>query len=319
MILLRHQYHLGLPDGSFPFSTAWIFVEFFFAISGYFTIVHFRKNQKKDDIDLAAKEAIIYAEKKWIRFLPYTFISVYMKCTMNYLNEGHGLIRFIIAFLEGALLIRGESNNGVLWYLSAMLIVLPLFCFFVQILPKYVSLIFAILGCIIYYDNNVLDCFFPMHLVRAIVGLSLGIIIYEFSIIIKKHSYTGLGKMILSVIEWGSFSFTVIATYYNKSWNKIYVVAFIVALSIAFSAESYSEYIPHSRSLRWLTELSMVIYIFQFVVADGLYMFTQNFDNVQMKIFYIIGTVLISIFIKLIVDLLKSKNMLKKMKELVIK
>lgn len=40
LIMAHHMYHIGI-ERIYPFQSAWIYVEFFFILSGYFTGKHF--------------------------------------------------------------------------------------------------------------------------------------------------------------------------------------------------------------------------------------------------------------------------------------
>ena len=75
IIMIFHLSYIGIERGNHPFSESWIYVEFFFSLMGYFTIVHFEKD-KAISFDDKAKAAILYTKKRFLTFWPYILISL---------------------------------------------------------------------------------------------------------------------------------------------------------------------------------------------------------------------------------------------------
>lgn len=92
-----HKYHLGIESDS-CFSNSWVYVEFFFIISGYFTYAHFIRC-KEEKINV---HPVAYTIKKFSFYMPYIFVTVFVKCFMSYVYERGLLVLFTIA---------GDSSN----------------------------------------------------------------------------------------------------------------------------------------------------------------------------------------------------------------
>ena len=78
------------------------------------------------------------------------------------------------------MVIRGDSNIGVLWYLTAMLPMLPILAIFVQktCLKCYGILSFVYVCLWYFFLGRYDDCFIPLSYLRALGGLALGVLIY---------------------------------------------------------------------------------------------------------------------------------------------
>jgi peptidoglycan/LPS O-acetylase OafA/YrhL len=59
IILFHHSYLVRVPASNTPFQVAWIYVEFFLILTGFFTMAHFSKRQK-EDLNEIAKESFVY-------------------------------------------------------------------------------------------------------------------------------------------------------------------------------------------------------------------------------------------------------------------
>lgn len=130
-ILCHHSYwafNVG-DEGKTLFFGAYIFVEYFFMISGYFTAKHFSKPNIKDSI-------LKFMVNKYKKIFPYVIICVFLEYLFLMTDFFKmGVINYNLlpsAFYETLLLknfgLTFEVHYGVLWYLSAMLIALPVLC-----------------------------------------------------------------------------------------------------------------------------------------------------------------------------------------------
>lgn len=132
----------------------WLFVDLFFFITGYFTFKHFRKKKNRGMIlEDKADRAIKYTIKKFSAFIPYVMIAVVLYSISYIVEEGNLnfssilIIPFNLTFLNSQI----NLHMSALWFLSAMLIVFPLFCLMCQT-KKQKSLIY----CAFYRRNCIL-------------------------------------------------------------------------------------------------------------------------------------------------------------------
>ena len=130
MIMIYHIYYLGNPFSGEDYlgRSCWIWVEFFFVVTGYFTYKHFENSDSNDDI---FKSSISYTIQKFKAFIPYTTVAI----TIAYiLSAEYSLLRsnpsqFFAHFATYPfeVLLIGEAVQskqvlGPIWFLSAMLL-----------------------------------------------------------------------------------------------------------------------------------------------------------------------------------------------------
>ena len=173
-------------------SHLWLLVEMFFFITGYFTFKHFRKKRNRGKTaEQKSKSAISYTAKKFLPLIPFVLVAIAIKYTALILrNDGTSLPSILKILPLDILLLNSQTSelNWPLWYLSAMLIVFPLFCYMCQTKQKHTLYIILFTSVIAYYFNffngatDYLGC-----LIRAFFGMSTGILIYVFSREIRRH------------------------------------------------------------------------------------------------------------------------------------
>ena len=115
-------------------------------MTGYFTYSHF-VNLNIGSLRDKAAEVFKYIKSKFSKFLPYTFIAVFSSLVVRHviILKDFQIKMIPTAVLESLMIIRGDSNVGVLWYLCALLWVFPLFCFSCMIFERKMILISNIL------------------------------------------------------------------------------------------------------------------------------------------------------------------------------
>lgn len=251
LIMGRHLYHLGMK-GDYPFRGAWIYVEFFFILTGGFTFKHFEKMrmQGKCPADYV-HESIGYTLHKFKGFVGYAVIAVFSE----YFIAGYSLLKsgqfseFILSFRNMPFEMMFLSSSGIvnpkvapIWYLSAMLLVMPLFCFVVQ---KYRSF-FVSIGCwlfpVLYYGRVGVTSLrdWPHDMLRAFACMSLGAFAYLLSLEIQKINWNRRKRLLLTVIEFGSLLMTVFFTSRNWKVNEQMLLLFVIGSVSLFSGCSYT-------------------------------------------------------------------------------
>lgn len=171
VILLFHSGILGITDHHFQ--SGWIFVEFFYMITGYYTYKHF-SNMKYTSLEDIATKSISYTLKKYINMLPYVIIVVFLTSIYNFIISGCSNIKIFVEMLLEITLLFHRNIVPPLWYLSALFIVFPVFCCLCQMSSKHFLAILAFSYTVYFYKitmvSRVTD--FPFSLFRAMGGVT---------------------------------------------------------------------------------------------------------------------------------------------------
>lgn len=307
------SYHLFLIVGAAPFRGSWIYVEFFFIISGYFTMLHF-DSLNTDKLDDMARLSIMYTLKKFAAFWPYTILAVIFQCVIEFHTEfdfnlsKEALFKF--SDIPFDLFFLGDSHVPALWYLSAMFMVFPIFCMICQFKSKHLLYIISFFAVVFWcrYTDAAEVGDFPMYLVRAFIFLTTGILVYGVSLNLKNYSFRVFWKSIFTVIEQICMIFTLYVTYYDKEGLESHVIlCFVVALVLMLSRQTYTSRFRGS-AFTWLGKLSMVIYIFHWNVGTIIRVYFPNVHNNQKVFAYYFASVVVSIIIYTIVEKIKKHS-----------
>lgn len=283
------SYHID-----YIFHTGWIFVEFFFMISGYFAFKHYISGK-----EVAEPEhfPVIYAVKKLLKILPYSSIAIilmFLKQTIEHNLSFREGARFAIYTLENLFLINGTgvipkefpiSDNftatympiGSLWYLTVLIVAIPIMLYLVRGTYKKLGLglvgllPFMIYGYIIMHDGSIngwhegMGFYFTLCM-RGLAGLLLGGLIYYISDKIRAGKKEGAGAAGLFIVEVLSFAgVALIATLTVSSYEVLFIILLIISLSITFSGVTVSAKM-HGAAFTFLGKLSLPIYCIHPVV-----------------------------------------------------
>lgn len=207
ILLVLHHINFVL----FPFDYfggCWIYTEFFFIITGYFTMSHFSNDTKYTTLEDKAKAAISYTANKFRTFLPYTipFIIIQnaIECYISFrkTSEISSISYLINTVLDLLMIGDGKTTpSGPLWFLFAMFMVFPIFTIICQTSYKHllyiISFFISVFWC--HYTNVVNNTFirytaFPYYLFRAFIFLMLGTLVHGMVIYIRKINFKKYGK-----------------------------------------------------------------------------------------------------------------------------
>lgn len=290
MILLLHLY---VAKGS------WIFVEFFFMLTGYFTEAHIQK--RKDFIGDNPWYPLQYTWKKFIKLFPYTglsILSLWIIRLVGYGFKGKEIIKWLLCLPTELMLISGSGMvpkgleisegaysprlfNDHLWYICCMLFVLPVVVYMLMYLKRAKAIIITSLPMLLYgllvmksgtitgwHDPNFAFLFCSL---RAMAGLLLGAFAYYISKWWRKQQYTYLGKFLLTVLEVGSFGAVVVLSYLTSlSYDALFIGLFLISISLSNAGVTYTTKLS-SKIVDSLGRLSLPIYCLQMPVMGMCY------------------------------------------------
>lgn len=249
----------------------YILVEFFFFVSGYFTFKHFRKKENCGKTsEEKAKIAFSYTVNKFKPFIPFVLIAVILKYIILLLrNNGGSVSSLLVNMSYDALLLNSQTTEypWALWYLSAMFIIFPIFCYMCQTRRKYTLYIPLFTSVIIYYFNYFNgDIMGVKSLLRAFFGMSTGILVYAASTYIHKNKsikkYSPL-PLVGAILSFALSILCLYPTFTNSSYwlfRNLYLISTATWLSIILSQKTIISHIS-SPFMNYLERLSMIIYI----------------------------------------------------------
>ena len=321
LIMAHHSYHVGLEK--YPFHEAWIYVEFFLLITGYYTAKHYEKNI----VDNNSKEAITYTIIKFLPIFPYAFIATLCGWTTRGIygmifnpgwTWGHFIKNFMGDFIFDVLLISdsyGRPLIAPLWYISAMIIVFPIFCLIVQVKNRYTKIIVCSILPLLYYGWDGVNCkdAFPRDMLRCVIGMMLGAVIFEISKVFDEQ-IKGIPKSVLTLIEVISFAYPICCCYGNfaekeYTTTRLYLLCFFVFLLICLPGYSYSAKIK-GKFFNYLGKLSMPLFILSWYVGTLIYLIAGQYEwsNSIRITLYFSFSIIVSMLIMLLVDNSKKWN-----------
>lgn len=124
-----------------PFCDTWNWVEFFFILTSVFTIKHFNRAEYiTTSWETKAKNSVTYTIKKFKKFIPYTTLPIILMYILQNWKKYEVGIRSLVKSFENMPIevcyLSAATKEGTtlapLWFLSAMMIIFPLFVLICQ-------------------------------------------------------------------------------------------------------------------------------------------------------------------------------------------
>lgn len=279
---------LGEPE---HFSTLYLLVELFFFITGYYTFKHFQDRNTEisnDDIDTKAKEALKYTGRKIRSLAPYILIAIVLHYAILLIpvigNGWHAIFDIIKGLPFDLLLLNTQAGitNWPMWFVSAMVIVMPLFCLLCQSKNKHVLFIFSSLTCLVYYFNFYRwpydqGVFYVAPLIRAFMGMLMGVNIYVVAEKLSKAKTTKIQRALLQICEIGVLAFSLVLMYARDNsanvatFRSLTILSFFTYLCIFMSGQTVASKIS-SPIMDFLEKIFIVIFMIHIPTLDVVYM-----------------------------------------------
>lgn len=305
MILFCHLYYVGV-EGDYPFSATWIFVEFFFILTGFLTARHFWVRLKKINAQSASgepealcnasqklsfkqlwREFGLFMHSKVVHFLPLTTLAILIQYVLEYAyrrNEpGFSAGKFwgelpmdliyISDFFE-------EPKDVPLWYISAILWTFPIIFLILWIPRRNLRMVISLIIPIGFYlyagvENH---RHFPWDYLRSLSGMLIGIFVFDVVVIIRKYCsnkeiYTKQSKLsmvLLSALEFLTLLIPIVTvglSIQNQAGN---LVCFAIGVVLIGSNLTVTQNLS-GQVLDYLGRLSIHIFIWQWVVGTAVW------------------------------------------------
>ena len=259
---------------------AYILVEGFFIISGYFLM----SAAAKDKTENAGRATIKYVLKKYSGFaLPLVFSALIGFGVRIAAGEYAGFsavehlpFLFFEIFPLQITGITTTASTGVSWYLSAMLLaILLLYPLAKKFKSTFLCILCPFAVCIIYgnfcsrFDNlnpilqPVFGSWITAGLLRAVAGMCLGCIVYALVRYTEKITLTTLGRATLSLVVLCCLGgIAAVFLFFPKTvLDFIAVILLFVLIYILFAQKSLLSHALTSPKTKILGDMSLLIYL----------------------------------------------------------
>lgn len=328
VLLLHHTGNYGLSENISNMPSGYIIVEFFYILMGAMTMAHIEKN--RDSILKPMEYGMKYTIGKIKRLFPFAAFGT-LTCYVwfiynNYANIGgikgcfwtlcNMLYEMFFVTFSGAFPgTVADFKNAPLWFLSAMLMVLPLIAylavkasdFFKNYLVWFAP--FLIYGWLIHSWGNFAVWadyrgFLFGGVVRAFADITMGCAAYLVGCKIRE---IGKGKIFWTIAEIAGL---VVTVYSCTVWPDTYhlvTVIIIMALCIGISMSGMSYTNIDNKVVNYFGGLAMPIYCLHWavmtIVGD-----TMPQATTDSKIFtMIIVTIVMAVVLQFIVKTVSAK------------
>lgn len=329
--LLIIAYHVGFYYDNPKFIGGYIGVEFFFIISGYYLCkkcINY-KVIKSDNLGL---ETFNYIFTKIKKLLPYIIglwilafpLSIFVSKLSPYDYSSAVMNLLFIPNPRGKII----SLYLITWYITAMLVVESiLFPILIKYKKNYVYnfsflLSFFILSYMMIKFGSITDpwdyaTYSYKGIVRALLDINIGIMIYGILDRFKNIEFTDFSKFILTIFEIiGYLSIFYISNLGIYKYDIIMLGIITFCLTITLSEKVYLCDFSNNKLFYYMEKLSIPIYINQYIFIELSCYINKKFNlgitiKKEIIISIIISIVYAIFFNKIIEYILKKKQIIK--------
>lgn len=233
---------------TFWFENGYIYVEFFFILTGFLTAKHFDKvGNDEENLGLS------YAKNKCFRMLPTALFIVVIDFFIRYgahrlddINVGDMLFKLILNLFfitttyspDGDVTIW-QTYPAQFWYLSSMFLSLPVICIILNSkMKKAYSSYLAGLLFVVYYGRMgfVARGPWPSDILRGFVSMSMGVFLYAIGSEMHRHDNKWI-NVVKYIIGNACMVISVYLSYNANIDRYIMVFLFILGMLLLFNYE----------------------------------------------------------------------------------
>ena len=318
------------------FNYGYIFVEFFFIISGFFAMMNISKKDNFSGFEIVKmlwhKFKSIYPKYLAAFALSFIIIVIYIQKT-NISEIFQKLINYKweIFGLHFSGFIQGENWEKVLnipaWYISSLIISFAVFVILATKFKKAFIYLIAPISILLTYSTfinqfgtldlniqltNIFGFIINTGNMRAFAGMSLGAICYYIYLKIREDENNKKTKVIFTFVEVFLYCSILYLLKFNELLNNedmvFYIFIFAVLVIIEFSKKGYIATFcsrVFNKIPIYLGDLSLYMFLFQYPV---ILLYKEDFSDIGyfkgMLIIYI-SIFVISVLIKSVFEIVK--------------
>ena len=292
------------------FSALYLLVELFFFITGYYTFKHFQdkvKDIRTNSVETKSLKALKYTGQKVLSLAPYILIAISLHYAILLIpevnNGGHAIFDIVKGLPFDLLLLNTQAGvmNWPMWFVSAMIIVMPVFCLLCQSKDKHCLFIFSSLACLVYYFNYFRwpfgqGTFYVAPLIRAFMGMLMGVNIYVVAEWLGKAKITKGRMILLQICEVAALIFSFVMMYPRSDspnssiFRELTLLSFFIYLCIFMSGKTIASKIS-SVTMDFLERVSVIIFMIHIPILNLVYTLKIG-SGVSRTIIIIVGSIL---------------------------
>ena len=329
------QFYPELKNPFFP--KGYIVVEFFFIVSGFFyasNVLKKRYNKKTIGTD-----TIKFIFRKIISFFPYIVIAYIFSLLVQSYYSNWGIGKILNSFWNLTMLKFFGFGDvimlGQLWYIAHMLLVMfVLYPFLVKYKDNFIKLVSPIIVIIslgflykTYGTINHLDKLFygliPTGVIRALAEINIGMIIFIIYKKISRLNFTKAFTILASITSESLLIIILLVTLFIsniKKYELIILLMFSISLIIITSNKNIELKFLSNKFIYYLEKLSLPIYLNHtiFIVILDYSPIFEKMSSISKSILTVIITIVFSTIEIQIINYLKRKNIINKIKNLIL-
>lgn len=273
------------------FRGGYIAVEFFFLVSGYLMV----KSMKREThhAESLGRETIQFILHKALSIFPYFIIawifSFVITAFVQHYNFNKAVTElFLSPYNFLCLGMAGFYDMGhrvqASWYISAMLLAMFILFPIRKKLGDMYDFVIApllflfFLGYCYQHKNGFsimtvgYDNFFHVYngLLRAIAEIAIGATCYRATKFLTNIEINKKQKCFITFLEWFGYIIAFYCAFWWSSSNKDFSIIFwlIISITISFSQKSFTANIFNNKSINFLGEFSLALYLMHEVVKN---------------------------------------------------
>lgn len=260
------------------FHFTWVYVDFFFIITGYLTAKKMLQIINLNEKFSFRKLFVVFKEvyfNKFVALLGFTIVPTIIRYLGYLVKRFHSFSILQIIdeiknmFLEIIYLGQFVPNYKMfpLWYIYILVIVLPIFIILLFVKSKVIKFVIFIFYSIYYFNIGYL---FPghstiAHFVRCCNGIGMGYMAYEISNglqIIKPNKYL---DSFITILELLSFLSPILLDAFGMGEFRLILVCHFLFIICSFSNRSIID-LKENNLMLYLGRLSIPIYVWHTII-----------------------------------------------------
>ena len=258
-------------------------VDFFFLVSGYLLAKKVAGENRRGDATPLYKSTWRFLFGKIRVFYPYLLVSYVLLLILHLYAGKWGAFEYLDSmndlFLIQSMCPDSTRIIGASWYVSAMIMAMLFVYPMLKTFGKTFSFVIAPLmtivwGGYVFHSVSSLRAWsnfcgiLPTGLSKAVLEISLGCLVYEWSEYIRRIRFTSFARILLGIVQTAFFCFVIFmnaAFDWVRRLDWMFIILLASGIAIAFSDQIPWTRWADNKLFAYLERLSTPIYLNNFV------------------------------------------------------